>query len=120
MRYLDLAVAALIGTSAIAGLAAFSPRQADVASGGLAMESQLRDELLAILQRDGVAWLIRSSPQVVCVMLRGQSNSSVTFSGVIGPYRCGPSPPSSSSAASLAFYLMPYQVVLEAWPNTPA
>jgi len=43
MRYLDLAVAALIGTSAIAGVAAFSPRQADVASSSLAIESHLRD-----------------------------------------------------------------------------
>jgi hypothetical protein len=120
MRYLDLAVATLIGTSAIAGIAAFSPRHADVASGGLAMESQLRDGLLAILQHEGVTWLIQSSPQVVCAHLQELSNLSVSFSGMIGPYGCGPSPPSGSPVATLAFYLMPYQVVLEAWPNTRA
>jgi hypothetical protein len=120
MRYLDLAVAALIGTSAIAGVAAFSPRQADVASGVLAIKSELRDELLAVLQREGVTWLIRSSPQLVCAHLQDLSNSSVTLSGLIGPYSCGPSPPIGSTVATLVFYLMPYQVVLEAWPNAPA
>jgi hypothetical protein len=120
MRFLDLALAALIGTSAIAGIAVFSPRQADVASAGLATESQLRDGLLAIIQREGVTWLIQSSPQVVCARLHDLSNSSVTFSGVIGPYSCGPSAPNGSPVAILAFYLMPYQFVLEAWPNAQA
>lgn len=120
MRYLDLAVAALIGTSAIAGIAAFSPRQGDVASGGLAMKSELRDGLLTILQREGVTWLIQSSPNAACAYLESLSNSSVTFSGMIGPHRCGPSPPGGSPVATLGFYLTPNQVVLEAWPNAPA
>jgi len=120
MRYLDLAVAALIGVSAIAGIATFSPGQSDVASKRLAMESQLRDELLTILQREGLTWLIQSSPQAVCAYLQDSSNSSVTFSGVIGPYTCGTSPPISSPVATLAFYLTPYQIVLEAWPNARA
>ena len=117
MRFLDLAIAALIGTSAIAGIAAFSPKQADVASSSLATESQLRDELLTILQREGVTWLIQSSPQEICGRLRELSNSSVTFSGAIGPYACSPSPPSGSPVATLVFYLIPYRFVLEAWPN---
>ena len=115
MRYLDLAVAALIGTSAIAGVAAFSPRQADVASSSLAIESHLRDELLTILQREGVTWLIISSPQVVCAHLHELSNSSVTFSGVIGKYGCGASPARGSPVATLAFNLIPCHVVLYAW-----
>ena len=119
MRYLDLAVAALIGTSAIAGIATFSPAQSDNTSSRLAMESQLRDELLTILQREGFAWLVQSTPRAVCDYLQDISNSSVTFSGVIGPYRCGPSPPTSSPVATLAFFLTPYQIVLEAWSNAP-
>jgi len=117
MRYLDLAIAALIGTSAIAGVATFSPRQADYTSGGLLVESQLRDELLTIIQRQGVTWLILSSPQAVCAYLQELSNSSVTFSGVIGQHRCGPYPPGESPVATLVLDLIPYQVLLEAWRN---
>jgi len=115
-----LAIAALIGTSAIVGVAVLSPGQADVASGGLTMKSELRDELLAVIQREGVTWLIQSSPQMVCARLQELSNSSVTFSGVIGPYGCGLLPPRGATVATLAFYLMPYQVVLQAWPSAPA
>jgi len=117
MRYLDLAIATLIGTSAIAGVVAFSPRQGDTSSSGLAIESQLRDGLLAILQREGITWLIQSSQQLVCAHLKELSNSSVTFSGVIGEYRCAASPPEGSPVATLVFHLEPYLVVLEAWPS---
>jgi len=115
-----LAVAALIGTTAITGIAAFSPRQADFASSGLAMQSRLRDDILAALQEKGVTWLILSSPEMFCARLQYLSNSSVTFSGVIGPYRCGPPSPKGYPAATLAFHLMQYQVVLQAWSSAPA
>ncbi len=120
MRYLDLAIATLIGTSAIAGIVASSPRQSDNAARALALESQLRDQLLAILQQKGTAWLIQAGPEGVCSYLREASNSSATFSGVIGGYSCQPSPPAGVLLATLPLRLIPFDAVLEAWPNAQA
>jgi len=115
MRFVDLAIAALIGISSIAGLVAFSPRQGDDASNSLAVETQLRDELVSVLQQKGIVWFMQSSPTASCEYLRGLSNSSVSFSGAIGPYSCGPPPPPGVPLAELNVTLTPYQVSLEAW-----
>ena len=120
MRYLDLAIAGLIGTSAIAGIVALAPGQGDLASSSLATEVKLRDSLLALLQQRGTAWIIQSTPETICSYLRDLSNSSVTFSGSIGPLRCGAPPPPGRPAASIALHLIGLQVVLEAWSDEEA
>jgi len=120
MRYLDLVIAGLIGTSSLAGMVALNPIQGDVASSSLATESQLRDELLALLQQRGTVWLIQSSPETVCSYLRGMSNSSVTFSGEIGQLSCGAPPSNGVPTATIVLHFTGFQVVLEAWPNEQA
>lgn len=117
MRYFDLVVAGLIGTSALAGMVTLAPRHGDLASSSLATESQLRDELLALLQQKGTTWILQSSPRTVCSYLRGLSNSSVTFSADIGAAKCGASPPPGLPAATLAIPLIGRQVVFEAWTD---
>jgi hypothetical protein len=119
MRYLDLAVAALIGMSAIAGIVTWTPGPGDLTSSNMMLESALRDGLLALLQQRGTFWLIASSPYQICSYLQGLSNSSVTYSASLGPYQCNPPPPVASTEASLILGLAPYRVVLEAWANTP-
>jgi len=117
MRYLDLAVAALIGASTVTGIVAWTPHAGDGASDSAKLKSQLRDELLALLQQKGTVWLIRSPPGDICAYLGSISNSSVTFSASIGSNICGPPPPEGALEASLTVNLIPYQVVLEAWPD---
>ena len=117
MRFLDLAVALLIGTSALAGMAALAPRQGDLASISLQTVSQLRDTLLALVQQKGTAWLVQTSPEDVCAYLLGISNSSVTFSGEIGSLGCGASPPPGVPFATIALDFFSRPVVLEAWEN---
>jgi hypothetical protein len=120
MRYLDLAVAALIGTSAVAGIVAFSPGKLDSASRSLTLESQIRDELLSVLQNVGTAWLVQTPPGVVCGYLQSISNATVTFSAIIGPMRCAFSAPPGASVATLVLQLTASQVVLEGWTNAQA
>jgi len=117
MRYVDLAVAALIGASSVTGIIAWTPRVGDGASDSARVTSQLRDELLARLEQKGTVWLISSSPDEICAYLNGISNSSVTFSASIGSHLCGPIPSEGVALASLTLVLIPYRVVLEAWPD---
>ena len=117
MRYMDLVIAGLIASSALTGMLVFAPHQGDLGSSSLASETRLRDELLALLQQKGTAWLIQSSPETVCAYLREKSNSSVTFSGEIGGVTCESSPISGLPSAIIAMRLIGRQVVLEAWTD---
>lgn len=112
-----MAIAALIGLSSIAGMVAFTPRQGDAESETLALQAQIRDELVSILQEKGVMWLLLTPPAEICGFLRGLSNSSVSFSGTIGSYSCGPPLPNGVPFAELGLNLVPYEVSIEGWAN---
>lgn len=120
MRYVDIAIAVLIGTSAITGIVAWTPRSGDIASQHTLMRTLLRDSLLAYLQHRGVVWLMRSSPQELCADLSGISNSSVTFSATSGSFSCGSPPLGVAALSTLTLQLTSYQVTLEAWSNAGA
>ncbi len=119
LRYLDIAVAGLIGMSAISGIAVWSPKSGDAGSRELMMQSELRDHIVSYLQQKGVLWLLRSSPEVVCSGLSNASNSSLTFAAKVGSVSCG-SPPTGTVFATLPVELGPTEVVLEAWSTTRA
>ena len=111
-------MAILIGASAIAGFLAWSPQQGDATAAEFATRTQLRNELLDILQSRGFAWLIQSPPASVCAILAGMSNSSVSFSAVLGAYSCERSPPADSVSVTISLRLLPMMVTLEAWSGT--
>jgi hypothetical protein len=115
LRFLDIAVAALVGTSAISGILLWSPRQGDTVSAEFAVRTQLREELLGVLQSRGFAWLIQSPPGDVCAVLESMSNSSVSFSATLGASSCPLSPPTDSVSVSISLRLLPMAVTLEAW-----
>ena len=115
MRYVDLAVAALIGTSAITGIIAWNPRAGDQASRQLETQTRLRDLLLGILQQRGTTWFLRSPADVVCSYLARRSNSSFGLEATLGSLTCGPPPMEGSVAASLSLRLVPFEVTLVAW-----
>ena len=119
MRYLDLAVAVMIGTSAISGVVALTPGPDDAASTALALQAHIRDELLGYLQSRGTSWLLAASPSVFCADLGKLSDSTVTFGGSIGGVPCGPSPPTGAVAANLTLDLIPRRVILEGWSAAP-
>lgn len=115
MRYLDLAVATLIGVSAFTGVVAWDPMRGDAASHQLAVQARLRDSLLATLQERGIAWFIRSSPTTICAYFASRSNRSSGVYAAFGSHSCGDPPPAGADAASIAMDLVPFKVTLVAW-----
>jgi len=117
LRYLDIAIAALVGMSAISGTAVWTPRSGDGASRQLMLQEELRDYVLAYLQQKGVFWLLQSPPESICSELSRASNASVTLSATIGPRSCG-SPPSGTVYVAVNLNVIPEEVTVEAWSDT--
>ena len=117
MRYIDIAVAALVGTSAISGLLAWTPRTGDADSNRLALQSHMRDGLLAFVRQRGIPWILGSSPEEVCAVVSKASNSSVFVFGSDGGTSCGTPPPTGAVVSTLTFHLLNLEVVLGEWSN---
>ena len=120
MRYLDIAVAALLGVSAITGLGLVSPRPGDAASVQLSTQTGLRDGLLAIVQHKGISWLLTTPAPEICAYLEQSSNSTVSLSATIGTEPCPSQPLPEADAATLYVPLKAIAVELEAWPSAQA
>lgn len=115
MRYLDLAMAALIGISAVTGVIAWDPRGGDATSRQARTQILLRDGLLDLLRQRGVLWLTRAPPGVVCAFLIGESNSSYGLYASWGSTSCGILPPPESVVASVEVDVGPSEVTLSGW-----
>lgn len=113
MRFIDLAVAALIGSSAITGMVAWSPRAGDAGAQRLGAQVQLRDRLLELFRRNGMSWL--ESPVAACRLISDASNSTFRLFATIGSSTCGTPPRGGSPSVTLSLRLVPYEVVLVAW-----
>jgi len=114
MRYLDLAVATLIGMSTVTALVVLSPSPIDTAAAGQMSVIQARDELLGYLQRQGSAWLLLAPPVAVCGSLGSLSSPTVSFSAVINGHPCRV-PPTGATVVNLTLSFSSRKVVLEAW-----
>ena len=115
MRYVDLAVAALIGASAIAGIFAWEPATGDAGAAKLGRQVRLRDALLGVLQEHGISWILASPPDAFCAYLESRSNSTFGIAATIGGFSCGSPPPRGSVVANLSMRLVPSEVTLQAW-----
>jgi hypothetical protein len=116
LRFIDLAVAALIGSSAITGIVALNPQAGDAGAGQAALQARLRDSLLEFLQRSGMTQFVQS-PAAACQRLAEASNSTIKFYSTVGSASCGIPPGSGSQSATLSFRLVPFEVVLVAWSS---
>ena len=119
MRYLDIAVALLVGTGAIVGLAAWSPSQGDAVANVYAVRSTLYGELGAFVQDEGVAVFIGQGGPA-CSALASHSNFTSGLAATIGGVSCGILPPSSSVDVSLTFQIATTRVTLWAWSTGAA
>lgn len=115
MRYVDLALAALIGTSALTGIVAWDPATADSNSRRLRLQSAVRDEVASFLQEKGTFWFLSSPPDVVCSTMAGMSNSTSGFAVSVGSLSCGPPPPIGSVSAELGERLGSLEVTVVGW-----
>lgn len=116
MRFVDLAVAALIGSSAITGIVAWTPRAGDAGAQRVGAQVQLRDRLVGLLQRNGLVPFLQS-PEAACRLLAESSNSTFRLYATLGPSSCGTPPTAGSPRASLTMRLVTSEVVLVAWSS---
>lgn len=114
MRYLDVAVAALIGASAITGIVAWGPGVPDSAASHAAARSALWVDLEEFVQAQGTVWMMRSTPGQFCAALAAASPPNATLTGSVGGHNCG-DPPDGADAVSVSFMLGGRETVLEAW-----
>lgn len=115
MRYIDIAVAAMIGVSAVAGLVSWAPETYDASAHRASIHSALLRRLDVFVRNRGTVWLVRSSPGTVCAALASASNSTVALTGSVGGESCGDAPPDGAVTASLSFLLAGREIVFVAW-----
>jgi hypothetical protein len=114
LRFIDIAVAALIGTSAMIGMTTLSPKIWDATSQRLAIQSELRDSLLDHFERPGVPLLFVTQPQMICEVVSSWTNSGVKYSATVGGVNCSSSPPTLANVASVTVEESP-EVILQSW-----
>jgi len=114
LRFIDLAVAALIGSSAITGIVAWNPRAGDAGAQQFASQESLRDELVEFLRHGGLAQFLQS-PSGACLRVSEASNSTFRLYATIGSATCGTPPTPGSPNATLSLKLVPFVVVLVSW-----
>jgi hypothetical protein len=114
MRYLDLAVATMIGMSSVTALVVLSPSPFDAAADRQASNLVVRDDLLGYLRGQGAAWLSSAPPQEVCQSIARASSSAVSFDAVIDNDPCGVAP-YGVMVVNLTLAFSERTVILEAW-----
>jgi hypothetical protein len=115
MRYLDIAVAAMVGTAAITGLSVWSPAQGDRASASFQERSTLRDGIVAFVEIRGMPWLASAPWSKICAAIGEASNSTLVLSAEMGSSSCGTVPSPGSDFVSITFQLDGDQVAITAW-----
>ena len=115
MRFLDIGLAAMLGISAFAGLAVWSPRTGDRLSNQMMLQTQLRDELVSILANKGIPWLLNASAIEVCASIASAMSRPGGVLVILGTEWCGTSPPTGAVVANLTLALLPSVVRLVEW-----
>lgn len=115
MRFLDLAVAGIIGLVVIGAGGALAPGLADAAAASTSEVIFLRDALLAAVEEEGLVRLQLYTFEQVCSWLSSISNSTITFSGAVGGVECSGGPPSGTPFAVLSLDVGSDRLVLRAW-----
>lgn len=120
MRYLDIAVAAMVALTAIAAMVVWSPGAADLAADRLRTKSALRDALVAFVDREGVPWLFSAPLPDVCAAAYAASSPAADISAIEGPQSCGLPPPAGATSVELTLSVASKQVTLVAWSGAAA
>lgn len=115
MRFLDIAVAAVLGLSSVALLAAWAPFGSDLAASQLREQASARDRLEGLLTDPGLVWLQQAPPGEMCSELASLSNSTVVFTATVGTLRCGGAPPAGAPSANITLDFPAEEVTLVDW-----
>lgn len=117
MKYVDVAVAVLVGVSAVAGILFWTPRSGDLKSGELAARAELGARVAGVVQAKGMSWFLSAPPPALCSYLAGLSNSTVHLFADVGGATCGDAPPGGAVQASIAFRVVNLRVDVGAWSD---
>ncbi len=115
MRFLDIAVAVMIGVSAVSSIAVWTPRSGDALSDRIALQTQLRDKLVAFVKNRGLPWLLHASPAEVCAAMASSVTPPASVFASMGGQSCGAPPPGGAVVSNLTLPLLPFEVTLVAW-----
>ena len=115
MRFLDIAVAAVIGLLSTSLIGVSSPAGNDFTAYKEHKQAALRDRVEGLLNSGGLVWLQDARPEDICARLESLSNSSVAFSAVVSAVPCSLPPIRAVASANLSVILPSRTVVLEAW-----
>ena len=107
----------MIGVSAVATLAVWTPRTGDYTSNRLALQAQLRDQILAFVDQRSIPWLLRVPVNDVCSALSSAMNGTSNVFVAVGSGSCGALPPPGAVVSNLTFSVALSQVELVAWSN---
>lgn len=118
MRFIDVSVAAIIGLTTVASLVAWNPYSFEEGSRVFARDASLQDLLTAIVAREGVPWIQRTSYSSICNGISQYSNSSVEVSAVVNGVACYPPTAYGEPSANLTVEAGSSRVTLLAWQVT--
>ncbi len=120
MRFLDLALAAVIGLSSLALMASWGPAGNNAGAARLREEDSLRTDLESLLVTPGAVWLQQATLQEICAKVGSLSNQSVVYSASVDSSQCPLAAPETGPVASISLMLPTRNVTLEAWEAAPA
>jgi hypothetical protein len=81
----------------------------------MAVQAQLRDELLSSLENRGLPWLLGAPLSNVCAGIASAMKEADGVFVRIGPESCGIPPTQGAIVANLTLRLIPFEVNLVAW-----
>ena len=115
MRFLDLAVAVLIGVSSLGILGVCTPQHAERTSAVADVRMRIDYGILGAVRRVGIVTLASSGVQYACARISSESNGTMSFSAVVDGHQCQPVPPAGAIVDSLNLTLPGRHLVIEGW-----
>ena len=115
MRFLDIAVATMIGTSGLAALGVWNPQASDSTAAEAALRIKLHDGLVSAVEAMGLAALSSLPFSDLCTQIATLPVDSYTLSASVGPSQCDPSPPQGLHVESMTLDFGGRSVTVEAW-----
>jgi hypothetical protein len=115
MRFVDLAVAGIIGAATVGALIYWSPGPFLDSSHRSRAEGAMLDRLAGLVDSRGLAWFLDSDLSSICGFFASVSNSTILYSADVGGEQCPGTPSSGSASVTLVLPLPSKEVILEGW-----
>jgi hypothetical protein len=115
LKFLDLAVAALIGFGSVAAMGVWNPEQLSAQGTLYSKQASMQEYLETIPSRLGLPWLQQASPDAICSALLPFSNLTIQVSASGRDFVCTVGPPANVPSASIVLMFPRGNLSLSAW-----